>query len=98
MLCSVPSAQSLHAYTPLCNSLDRTLYDVTFARRFWRDKQVIVCEQTKLRSFVLVDYFTRLSRLDSLACVQRESKKCICHSEQDPGFSRIRCCTVVRRR
>jgi len=26
---------------PLCNSPDKTLYDVTFSRRFWRGKQMI---------------------------------------------------------
>jgi len=27
---------------PLCNSLDKTFYDVTFARGFWRGKQMSV--------------------------------------------------------
>jgi len=38
----------------------KTLYDVTFARRFWRGKQMIVCEQTRLRAFVLVGCFTEV--------------------------------------
>jgi len=38
MLCPVPSAESLHAYRLLCNSPNKTLYDVTFARRFWWSK------------------------------------------------------------
>jgi len=37
------------------------LYDVTFARRFWRSKQMIVCEQTRLRAFVLDGGFTKVS-------------------------------------
>jgi len=39
---------------PLLNSPDKTLNDVTFARRFWRVKEMIVCEQTRLRVVVLV--------------------------------------------
>ena len=66
MLCPVPSLQSLDAYRTLCNSPDKTLYDVTFAHRFWRGKQMIVCVQTRLRAFVLVGCFTKVSRLDSL--------------------------------
>jgi len=69
MLCPVLSAQSLNAYRPLCNSPDKTLYDVTFAHRFWRDKQMIACKQTRLCAFVLVGwlFYQGLSRLDSLA-------------------------------
>jgi len=29
------------------------------------------------------------------SCIQRASKKCLRHSEQDPGLRRIRCCTVL---
>jgi len=39
---------------PLYNSPDKTLYDVTFARRFSCGKQIIVCKQTRLRAVVLV--------------------------------------------
>jgi len=31
------------------------------------------------------------------SCVQRAWKKCLRHSEQDPGLRRIRCCTVIHR-
>ena len=61
MLCPVPSTQSLHAYRPLCNGPDKTPYDVTFARRFWRGKQMIVCEQTRLY-VLLVGCFIKLSQ------------------------------------
>jgi len=42
-------------------SPDKTLYDVTFARRFWCGTQMIVCEQARLRAFVLVVCFTKVS-------------------------------------
>jgi len=45
---------------PLCNSPNKTLYDVTFACRFWGGKQMIACEQIRLRA-------GGLSRLGSLA-------------------------------
>ena len=61
MLCPVPSAHSLHAYRPLCNSSDKMLYDVTFTHRFWRGKHRIVCKQTRLRAFVLVGCFIKVS-------------------------------------
>jgi len=61
MLCLVPSAQSLHTYKPLCNSPDKVLYDVTFTHRFWCGKHRIVCEQTRLRAFVLVGCFIKVS-------------------------------------
>jgi len=38
----------------LCNSSDKMDYDATLARRFWHGKQMSVCEQTRLRAFVLV--------------------------------------------
>jgi len=65
MLCPVPSTQNLHAYRPLCNSPDKTLYDVTFTHRFWHGKQVIVCDQTCFCVGWL--FYQSLSRLDSLA-------------------------------
>jgi len=61
MLCPIPSVQNLHAYGPLCNGPDKTLYDITLARRFWHAEQMIVCEQTRLRAFVLVGCFTKVS-------------------------------------
>ena len=36
------------------------LYDITFARRFWRGKRMIVSEQTRLRAFVLAGFFTKV--------------------------------------
>jgi len=36
------------------------LYDVTFTRRFWRGKHMVVCEQTSLRAVVLVGCFNTL--------------------------------------
>ena len=96
IFCLVPSAQrqSLHTYRPLCNSPDKTLYDVTFARRFWCGKQIIACEQTRLCAFVSVGYFTKVSpglTVFRSACI----KKVLIHSEQDPGLHIIRCCTVL---
>jgi len=58
-----------HAYRRLCNSTDKTLYDVTFAHTFWRCKQTIACEQTRLLTCFCVGwlFYQGLSRLDSLA-------------------------------
>jgi len=74
MHCPVPGAQSLHAYRPLCNSPDKTLYDVTLARRFWRGKQMIVCEQTRFRTFLLVGCSTKVSLDQTVlrsACIKK---------------------------
>jgi len=46
---------------PVCNSPDKTLLGRTFAHRFWRGKQMIVCEQTRLRAFVLAGCFIKVS-------------------------------------
>ena len=60
MNCPVPSAQtSIHNQTTVQQSR-KMLYDVTFAHRFWRGMQMIVCEQTRLRAVVLVGCFIRV--------------------------------------
>jgi len=58
---------------PLFDSLDKMIYDVTFARAFWRGKQMLVCKQTKSRDFVLIGYFTKVSlglRVLRSACIK----------------------------
>jgi len=62
MLRPVPSAQSLHAYRPLCNSHDKTVHDVPYARRFGVASRWLLnsCEQTRLRAFVLVGCVTNI--------------------------------------
>jgi len=45
----------------MCNSPNKMLYDVTFAHRFWHGKHIIVGEQTRLRAFVLVGSFNKVS-------------------------------------
>jgi len=56
-------------HTDHCASVPtKRSYDITFAPRFWRGKQMIVCKQTMLCAFG-VDwlFYQSLSRLDSLA-------------------------------
>jgi len=91
MLCPVPSAQGLHAYnqTAVQQSRKKTLYNVTFGRRLWRCKQVIVCEQTRLCFCVRWLFCQGLSRLDSLAFSVHQKSACLRHSEQYPGWRRI---------
>jgi len=44
----------MHMIRSLCNSPE------TFARRVWRGKHMIACEQTKLRAVVLVGCFIKV--------------------------------------
>jgi len=60
--CSQRTEPSCIIIRLLCNSPDKTLYDVTFARRFWHGKQIIVCEQTRLFAIVLVGCFIKVSQ------------------------------------
>ena len=81
---------------PLCNNLDKTLYHITFACRFWRSKQVIVSEQTRLCALCWLAVLPRSFQARQ-SCVHRASKKCICDSKQEPGLQRIRYCMVLHR-
>ena len=77
---------------PLCNSPDTTVKDVSFPRRFWHGKQMIVCEQTRVRAVVLVSCFIKVSPGSLAFNVQQKSAYVTVSS--GPGLRRIRYCTI----
>jgi len=79
---------------PLCKDLNKLFYDVTFAYRFSRGKQMTACEPIRLLFYLVLPRLARKQDKAFSAC-----QKCayIITVSSDPGLHRVRCCTAFDR-